>query len=113
DNLSLSPFVLDHDTAKFDLTLIMQEQQGQLQASIEYNVDLFERGTIQRMLGHVCTMLEAIVTNPEQRLADLPLLTARERQQLLVDWSATTTAYPRDATIHSLFERQVERGPEA
>src|SRR5437588_12807503 len=65
------------------------------------------------MLGHFQTLLEGIVANPEQRLSGLPLLTEAEHRQLLAEWNATQTAYPKDVCIHELFEAQVERTPEA
>jgi amino acid adenylation domain-containing protein len=81
--LTLSPVEGDSETAHFDLTLqIMDAGQG-LTAAFVYNTDLFEAGTIARMLGNFQTLLEAMVANPEQRLSDLPLLTEAERQQLL------------------------------
>ena len=108
-----SPILIDNGTSKFDLTLFVRERAGALQAVIEYNTDLFEAGTIRRMLGHYRTLLEGIVSNPERRLADLPLLTPAERQQLLVDWNRTEVAYPRDRCLHELIEDQVQRTPEA
>src|SRR5215469_12109081 len=73
----------------------------------------FDAATIQRLAGHFQTVLEGPVAQPEQRLCDVPLLTARERQQLLLKWNATTTAYSQARCLHALFEEQVERAPEA
>lgn len=55
---------------------------------IEYNIDLFDEARMQRLFGHFCALLDGAVTNPEQRLAELPLLTSAERHQLLVEWNA-------------------------
>src|SRR5262249_46219655 len=79
----------------------------------EYNTDLFDHTVITRMLGHFQTLLAGIVANPDQRLADLPLLTEGERQQLLVEWNATQVRYAKEACIHQLFEAQAGRTPEA
>jgi amino acid adenylation domain-containing protein len=84
-----------------------------LRLRIEYQCHRFDTATITRMLGHLRTLLEGIVANPAQRLADLPMLTAAERQQLLVEWNNTSTAYPQDTCIHQLFEAQVARTPDA
>jgi amino acid adenylation domain-containing protein len=65
------------------------------------------------MVRHFQTLLEGIVNNPEQRLSDLPILTAKERQQLLVEWNETRVEYPRNTCIHQLFEVQAERMPDA
>ena len=111
--LTLSPLVVDTDTAKFDVTLELAEGPGGLTSSIEYNTDLFDSDTIERMAGHFQTLLEGIVANPDARVSELPLLTEAERHQLLVDWNKTETDYPRDKCIHELFEAQVERTPDA
>jgi amino acid adenylation domain-containing protein len=111
--LEVTPIVLDSGTSKFDLTLFVTEREGALQAVAEYNTDLFEAETIRRMLGHYQILLEGIVSDPEQRLSDLPLLTSAERHQLLVEWNQTQQDYPRKKSVHELFEEQVERTPEA
>jgi aspartate racemase len=111
--LEVTPMQIDSGTSKFDLTLFVREHGGALQAVVEYDTDLFEAETIRRMLGHYQTLLEGIVSNPDQRLSDLPLLTGAERQQLLVEWNQTQQDYPRNKCIHELFEEQVERTPEA
>jgi amino acid adenylation domain-containing protein len=74
---------------------------------------VFDLATITRLLGHFRTLLEGIVAHPEQRLSELPLLTAPERYQLLVEWNDTRTAYPQDTYLHQLFEAQVELTPQA
>jgi amino acid adenylation domain-containing protein len=79
---------------------------------IEYDRTRFDDATIARMLGHIQTLLEGMVTNPEQRLQDLPILTAAERHQLLVEWNNTQADYPQNSCIHHLFEAQVEQTPD-
>jgi surfactin family lipopeptide synthetase A len=111
--LTLSPVEGDHETAHFDLTLQIVDTDQGLTAALVYNTDLFEPGTIIRILGNFQTLLEAAVADPEQRLSDLPLLTETERQQLLVEWNDTKTDRPRDLCIHQLFEEQVERTPDS
>lgn len=111
--LSVENEPVEHRTAKFDLILSMREETGGLKGVFEYSVDLFERATIERMVGHFQTLLAGIVVDPEQSIATLPLLTETERHQLLVEWNQTQTDYPRDKCIHQLFEEQVERTPDA
>ncbi|MGC0779176.1 MAG: amino acid adenylation domain-containing protein, partial [Candidatus Acidiferrum sp.] len=111
--LTLSPVEGDSETAHFDLTLQIVDTEQELTAAFVYNIDLFEAGTIARMLANFQTLLEAIVTDPEQRLSDLPLLTKTERQQLLVEWNGTKTDCQRDLCIHQFFEAQVKRTPDA
>ncbi|MEH2186433.1 MAG: amino acid adenylation domain-containing protein [Nostoc sp.] len=100
-------------TSKFDLTLFMEDSEQGLVATCEYNTDLFNADTITRMLGHFQTLLGSIVSDPQQRITDLQLLTSSEIQQLLVEWNNTKTEYPQDKCIHELFEAQVEKTPEA
>src|SRR5581483_8911874 len=95
------------------LTLDLVEGPEGLRSRFEYRTDLFDETTIARMAGHWQTLLQGIVTNPVQRLSELPLLTERERHQLLVEWNTTKADYPKDQCIHQLFEEQVERTPEA
>jgi len=83
-----------------------------LPLKIAYDGRRFDADTIQRMLGHLGTLLEGMVADPKGPVAALPLLTEAERQQLLVEWNATATAYPQDVTVQQLFEAQVERTPD-
>lgn len=111
--LTLSPLAIHTKTARFDIEVELVERPEGLYGSFEYNTDLFDAATIARMLGHFQTLLEGIVADPEQRLADLPLLTEAERQQLLVEWNDTQMDYPQNKCIHQLFEAQVEQTPDA
>ncbi len=112
-NFSWHPLALESGTTtKLDLTLFLQETAQGITGWFEYNPDLFEAATLIRMTGHYQTLLEGIVANPNQRLSDLPLLTAGERHQLLVEWNCTQVDYP-NLLIHQLFEAQVERTPDA
>ncbi|GIV97569.1 MAG: hypothetical protein KatS3mg057_2226 [Herpetosiphonaceae bacterium] len=97
---------------KYDLTLEMTEVEGVLAASIEYSTDLFDKSTILRMLDHYQLVLDQVAAHPKARLSELSLLSESERQQLL-QWNATATDYPRQATVQRLFERQVEQLPDA
>lgn len=102
----------DSKTSKFDLALFMTESAEGLRATIEYNVDLFNAATIERMLGHLGVLLQGIVAQPTQSINKLPLLTAVEHEQLLVSWNATTSDYPRNQCIHTLFSAQALRTPD-
>ena len=98
--------------ARFDLHLFIEELDGHLEGYCNYDTNLFNADTIERMVGHFQTLLEGIVRNSEQRISELPLLTDSEKHQLLVEWNDTKTDYPKDECIHQLFEEQVERTPE-
>jgi len=110
--LTLKSLALESRTAKFDLSLDMFETSSGLSGVFEYNTDLFDAATIARMVAHLCTLLSSIVTHPGQCISDLPLLTAAQRQQLLVEWNDTQADYARNQCIYQLFEAQVERSPD-
>nr|UXE44293.1 linear gramicidin synthase subunit D [uncultured bacterium] len=79
----------------------------------DYSTDLFEAATIERMLAQWQTLLEGITADPDERISRLPVLPPAQRQQLLTQWNATRADYACDLCLHELFERQVERTPEA
>jgi amino acid adenylation domain-containing protein/FkbH-like protein len=103
----------DTGTAKFDLTFVVQELERGLVLRVEYNCDLFEDGTIARLLEHFENLLRAIVIDPSRRLSELPMLGEAERRQLLVEWNGTGADYPRGKCIHELFQDRVQLQPEA
>ncbi|MDH3675432.1 MAG: condensation domain-containing protein, partial [Anaerolineae bacterium] len=103
----------DLKTARFNLELQLWDDPEGFGGVLTYNSALFEAATIARMEGHFQTLLQGVVANPEARLADLPLLTASERHQMLVEWNNTRSDYPKDQCVHQLFEAQVERTPAA
>src|SRR5438093_4662533 len=82
-----------------------------MRLKIGYAQGRFDDATIVRMLGHFQTVLKSMISDLSQPLGNLPLLTDAERQQLLVEWNATQTDYPRDQCVPELFEAQVERTP--
>ncbi|MGF1482019.1 MAG: amino acid adenylation domain-containing protein [Cyanophyceae cyanobacterium] len=99
-----------HQT-QFDLTLSMREEAEGLKGVWEYNSDLFDATTMSRMSEHYQILLAGMVANPEQPVAQLPLLTSAQHQ-LLMEWNATETEYP-NRCIHQLFEDQVRQTPAA
>jgi amino acid adenylation domain-containing protein len=111
-NLKLTPFEIDNGTTKFDLTLDLVATAEGLKGSIDYNSDLFDVATIQRMAGHFQNLLAAVIVNPLQRISDLPLLTAAE-EKLQREWNLTDEVYPQPPCIHQIFEEQVVRTPHA
>src|SRR5258708_2920757 len=99
--------------SKLDLMIVVDNRDDSIFGPITYNPDLFDPGTIQRMVGHWQTLLAAAAKDPEQRITDLPLLTDVERDQVLVKWNDTRTDDSRNTCLHQLFEAQVERTPDA
>jgi amino acid adenylation domain-containing protein/non-ribosomal peptide synthase protein (TIGR01720 family) len=104
---------VQQQAAGCDLTLFMAEVDGELTASLEYNIDLFDAATAGRMLDHFVRLLEAIVADPALEVGRLPMLSAAEAEQVLHAWNDTAADYPREKLVHQLFEEQAERTPEA
>ncbi|WP_241566832.1 non-ribosomal peptide synthetase [Hahella sp. KA22] len=111
--LTLSMQTPEFTIAKFDLTLNVAEDAEGLTLDWEYNKQLFETATIQRMAGHLNQLLTEIVARPDQSINAYSLLTQQETQQLLVDWNQTAAPYPANQCIHELFEAQTAKTPNA
>ena len=97
---------------QYELTLEMWEKEEGLEGYFEYNSTLFGSGTIERMAAHFLEILSAAVSAPQTAIAELPLMTAGERQQLVVDYNNTSVERPLDKGIHHLFEEQARQGPD-
>lgn len=108
--LSASLMDYDNKSAKFDLTLFARDHGTEIFGTLEHNVDLFTSETIERMAGHLLTLLSGIVANPDQPISGLPLLTRHERYQMLEEWNATEAACPQ-LCAHQIFEAQVHHAP--
>jgi amino acid adenylation domain-containing protein/non-ribosomal peptide synthase protein (TIGR01720 family) len=111
--LSLETLPTYSNTARIELSVLLNDSPDGLSVNVEYNTDLFDESTVERMMGHFRILLEGIVAGPEQRIATLPLLTDAERQTILVDWNATEMDTPMDRCAHELFEDWVQRQPQA
>jgi amino acid adenylation domain-containing protein len=109
----LTPLPVDTDSVAYDLTFSLAEKDGALFGDIEYNTDLFAPETVERMAVHYLTLLEGAMRDPSQNISRLPLLSASERRQLLVDWNQTAKDYPLNLRFDQVFEQQVAATPEA
>ena len=97
-------------TAKFDLSLFTAETPTGLLCVLEYTTALFDPDRIERMAGHLQTLIEQIVADPDRPITQLPLLTTAERQRLLA--KPPTVPYPDKMLAHELFEAQANRTPD-
>ncbi|WP_175918213.1 non-ribosomal peptide synthetase [Burkholderia contaminans] len=113
--LVATPVAVETHTAKFDLTLHVQDADDGLAGSLEYNLDLFDAATIDRMAEHFRTLVDAVIADPDRPLGALSLSNDTERNLLTVEWNRTDTDFGEDAAqpLHRLFEQQVERTPDA
>ena len=100
-------------SAKVDMAFFLFEAPDGFTARVEYNTDLFDGATIERMLRHYQVLLEGALANPELRLSQLPLLTNDEQLLLLSGWNATQTEYPSQFCLHQWFEQYAARTPDA
>ncbi len=100
-------------TAKFDLNVTLWETPEGVAGGIEFNTDIFDLSTVARMATQYTSLLHGIVAHPNHHISELPVLTPREQRQILVDWNATETDFPRDRGLGSIFEDQVAAHPNA
>ncbi|ERT10192.1 non-ribosomal peptide synthetase, partial [Photorhabdus temperata] len=111
--VSLVDSVLETDTVKFDLELELSEENSRIVGSLGYATALFDQPTIERYVGYLRTVLQAMVVDPQQPVGEIDILTPAERRLLLENWNATETPYPDPLCIHQLFEQQVQKAPNA
>lgn len=109
--LTVEAVPVETGAAKYDLTLSMKETAEGIHGVWEYNRDLFAADAVARMSGHLSTLLEGAIDDPDRPIAGLPLLTPAERRTVFFDWNNTYRDFPSGRCIHELFEEQVARSP--
>ncbi|MBZ5521678.1 MAG: amino acid adenylation domain-containing protein [Acidobacteriia bacterium] len=109
----LLPMGIDSGTAKFDLWVPLSESSAGLQGVMQYSTDLFDEGTIRRMVSHFEVLLTQVAAEPQQPLDDASLLTEPERRQFLEEWCRVEPSFPHDQCIHELFSEQARQTPNA
>jgi len=112
-DLTIKPVEAESGTAKFDLSLVLNESPDGIVASFEYNTDLFDSDTIERIFNSFEVLLHGIITDPDQLVAQLPVLPEQDRQQVLVDWNATQVDFPDNLCVHERFAQLVQQHPDA
>ena len=113
DGLEVRPVEWEAGTAKLDLTLALRPAGGGLAGGLVYSTDLFERGTIERMLAHLRRVLEQVAADADVRLSELRLADEAEHRRVVETWNGTAAPYPAGSCIHQLFEAQAARTPDA
>ncbi|HYK43323.1 MAG TPA: amino acid adenylation domain-containing protein [Thermoanaerobaculia bacterium] len=104
--------LVPHDAALLDLTMVIRERPEGMTGSLEYNADLFEEATVERMLDSFQVLLAGALECPDTKVSELPILTAEDRQRILVEWNRTDRPYPRESGFAALFEAQAARTPD-
>jgi amino acid adenylation domain-containing protein len=110
--LEMTAMEIDTGATPFDLMLLLTEEGEELKGSLEYNTDLFDASTIKRLIQHYCRLMQGVVTAPETPIWSVPLLSDKERRQLLVEWNETKKDYDAGRCVHQWFESQVEQIPD-
>ena len=103
---------IESTIAKFDMTFNISENDNKFEVGFEYCTDLFKAETAERIVKHFEEVLKAVTENAEQKLEDIEMMTAEEKQLILNDFNVTETEYPRDKTVVELFEEQVKKTPD-
>ncbi|NOU44484.1 MAG: amino acid adenylation domain-containing protein, partial [Methyloglobulus sp.] len=114
--LTVKPIALENQVSQFDLTFLVEEQEGSLFGAIEYSTDLFETAILDRLVGHLKTLCEAIVVHPDKPIGQLEILTKPEWQQLVFDWNKPCKlerASEQDKPITSWIASKAETNPSA
>ncbi|MHA6323664.1 non-ribosomal peptide synthetase [Roseivivax sp. CAU 1753] len=111
--VSLRPGRIRRRTSKFDLTWNIFPDGAHHKLEVEYNRGCFDPETIARLARQYQTLLCSIADTPDIRLSQAQLSDQAERQDLLETWNDTTTAFPAQACVHQVFERQVTCAPDA
>ncbi|MCB2411215.1 non-ribosomal peptide synthetase, partial [Hymenobacter lucidus] len=113
DGLTISSYERSENLiSKFDLSFNFVDAGDSVQVAIEYNTDIYAKGTVEQLALHLQGLLEALVAEPDKSISQLDYLSSGEKEQLLESFNATAGAYPSQATIMSLFEEQVRHTPE-
>ncbi|MCD4691529.1 MAG: amino acid adenylation domain-containing protein, partial [Calditrichales bacterium] len=111
--LTLEIVDIEIEVAKFDLLFIMLEYEDDIKCTLEYNTDLFDTVTIERIAGYFSTLLTNIVRNPAGFISDLSLISVEEKNYITSHWNKTQTNYPFNYCVHELFEKQANLTPQS
>jgi amino acid adenylation domain-containing protein/non-ribosomal peptide synthase protein (TIGR01720 family) len=113
-----APVVMGTGTARMDLVFLLHEHlagdgtPGGIDGGIEYNADVFEPDTVRAMTRRLRQVLLAMITDPDQLIGDVDLLTPAERHRVLKEWNGASSEVP-EAGLPELFEAQASRTPDA
>ncbi len=107
--ITFNDYLFEHLIAKFDLTLLAVEKEGQINCTFNYCTKLFKESTVQRMAGHYKNIIRNIISSPSRVLGSIDLLSSGEKRSLLIDFNRTPASYPERMTIDQIFAEQVTR----
>ncbi|WP_303752275.1 condensation domain-containing protein, partial [Bacillus velezensis] len=111
--LTVQPFFIQKRISKFDLTLfIEQDNNGEIYGNFEYNTDIFDNKAIEDIVNYFEVFIYSILNQKNQMLSSMNILPEFEKHLVLKDFNDTKAKYPKDKTIHELFEEQVKSVPD-
>jgi amino acid adenylation domain-containing protein len=113
DALVIDGFELDFGVKNFEISLDVNAARDRLECHFRYDEDIYDASVIEGLAGHFHVLLNAVACTPRQAISALPLLSAAEREQVLVKWNTTGAAYEQGLCVQQLFEAQAERTPGA
>ena len=99
--------------AQFEITLVIEESGGQIFGCWQYNRDLFESETIEKLSKTFSLLLENVTQNPDIKISEIELLSQEESELIISSWNSTESDYPKDKGIHHLIEEQAIKTPDA
>ncbi|HVF42737.1 MAG TPA: amino acid adenylation domain-containing protein [Pyrinomonadaceae bacterium] len=111
--LKLTPVEVGTGTSKFDLMFDVSETAGGLEGWFDYNTDLFDAATVERLAAHLRNLLDSAAEDPSRRVSELPMMSEGERRQILFDWNDTEHEFQGPPSLHQMFEEQAARTPDA
>ncbi len=105
---------LQKKASALELSFTITEQNDELVCSMDFNTDLFNSDTIQRLLKHFLSLLQSCIENPQQPISEIRLLSETEEQQLLEKWSGRNKIKQLpDTSVHALFSQKAASTPDA
>ncbi|MGE5340608.1 MAG: amino acid adenylation domain-containing protein [Candidatus Omnitrophota bacterium] len=111
-DLRLYPHEYENRTSKFDLTLTGVEENDQLVFTFEYSTQLFREETIERFIAYFKNVITDAIENKNRRISDFEIITEEEKRRIIFEFNDTAVDYPKDKTLHALFDEQVKRTPD-
>ncbi|WP_407557430.1 non-ribosomal peptide synthetase [Winogradskyella sp. 4-2091] len=99
-------------SSKFDLTLFINEKDGQLATTLEYATDLFDESTIERFSAHFNNLVKAVISNSDNSIAELPMLTSDEKMYFSKDNSSSNHIFKNFTGIHHIIEDIAKKNPD-
>ncbi len=110
--LEYSPCEFETNISQFDLLLSCAEESDGLKCTFEYCTKLFKQETVEKIADYYVCLIQNIIDNPDQKLAELEILLSEEKERLLIEFNNTEFDYQKEKTIYELFEDQVIKTPE-